>query len=153
MALLKKKWFYPFAVAYVVFGIWFGSLNYKVFENQQDYGYITRLVLYPMTTAWRDGWICASKNPFPGGCYMGPSKVKEMVVLSPVGLLREVNFPNPKATYVTLMSMTWPIKVAANIISIILLYFAPTIVMLLFIIAFITMLSVGLIVLLVGLLL
>lgn len=130
MAIFKKWWFYPAAAVYLLFGLWFGSLNYQVHESPDKYPYVVRHTFFPWSTALKEGWACGafSRGPVPlkSGCIIGGLKEKAF----PPTFLNMYKLTWGQKTvgkykftaYVGATVVTWPIKVVVNIASLLILY-------------------------------
>lgn len=109
------------AVLYLLFGVWFGSLNLKVQQNPEQYGYVTHHFLFPLTTVGNAGWLCARKKREYCLIQKHPQRMQAFPLFfaTHVGSLpaREV-----ERAYVTFLTLLWPLKVAANAAVLLLLY-------------------------------
>lgn len=111
-------WFYPLLVLYVIFGIWFGSVNYRVHQNPNDYGYWTKFSFYPISTVLREGWICVKDHP--GDCLIRNDR-NWGYFTSPNVVGKETE-DLKKAQYVTMIAVGWPVKVLINAAFIVIIY-------------------------------
>ncbi|OGZ98437.1 MAG: hypothetical protein A3C07_04420 [Candidatus Sungbacteria bacterium RIFCSPHIGHO2_02_FULL_47_11] len=53
---LVQWWFYPAALVYIAIGAWFGSINFLVAKRTEEYRYVVKFLLYPISTVFREGW-------------------------------------------------------------------------------------------------
>ena len=106
--LFSQWWFYPTAVAYLLFGVWFGSLNFKVVSNPDSYPYLVRFLFYPVATVFREGWIstkCLSPAKTP---------LEEYIGIAFLALYKEYE----EAVVIVILALGWFIKVIFNIFPI-----------------------------------
>lgn len=110
------------AVLYLLFGVWFGSLNLKVQQNPEQYGYVAHHLLFPIVTIGNAGWLCSSAD-------------KETCLIQRLPAGRQKAFPlhfakeglgfdvrKTEQAYVTFLTLLWPLKVVANAAVLLLLY-------------------------------
>ena len=133
MTWLLKKWlFYPLAVLYLMFGIWYGSLNYKIFENPENYSYAARLWAYPASTTFREGRMCLKKD---NSCLFDLDRHRQYKLnkyfVMPAMLLGMSSVSGSasyvRTTYITMISLFWPIKIVMQAIAWLLIWLLPAV--------------------------
>lgn len=123
--IVKKWWFFPAVGAYLLFGVWFGSLNYRVFKNGDNYLYLTRLVLYPVSTILNEGLMCSDNTKNKASCAFvnrRDGKIKDGINL--LGIMDQKQLKYQKGTYNTITALFWPIKIVFNFTILVLSLFA-----------------------------
>lgn len=109
------------AVLYLLFGVWFGSLNLKVQQNPEHYSYVTHHLLFPIATIGNAGWLCSRVER--EACLV--QRLPRRVQAFPLSFAKEeLHFDVRKTelAYVTFLALLWPLKVAANTAVLFLLY-------------------------------
>lgn len=122
--ITKKWWFYPVLSAYLIFGIWFGSLNYKIGQFPNDYNYWTRFTLYPFSTVLADGWFCSSEfskaQPPKLQCIVGSSSYESRTITPwEKDLKGNIYY---KTSRIIALTFFWPVKIIVNVILIVIIY-------------------------------
>jgi hypothetical protein len=132
--IIKNKWFYPGLIAYLIFGIWFGSLNYNVGKSPNNYDYWTRFAFYPVSTTLQHGWLCKEQIPKSeeSECVVGPSSllvssISERLLFPWQRLGVE---PIYRASRIGALALFWPIKIVWSIISVIAIIMISVVVLL-----------------------
>ncbi len=112
----KKWWIVPALVAYLLIGIWVGSTGYKVHENWQEYDESVRFFFYPVSAILIDGWC----EPNQTCIFPGTGKKPEYYITL-VSFLKRSQAHNPRASYIFLLSLTWPLKIVWLILCFVLI--------------------------------
>lgn len=111
----RKRWFFPvLLVAYLLFGVWFGSLNYRVFQNQDDYSYMTRLALYTGATIYNEGWMCDDKKDI-NSCILFGDRKKIKNGINFLAAMNAFKLNYQKSAYITAIALLWPAKIIFNL--------------------------------------
>lgn len=125
----RKWWFYPVLATYLLFGIWFGSLNYRVDKDPENYIYKTRFVLFPVVTVLQEGWLCPNSSLDKESCVVKSDRFgmendpnsPDMSKSFLMSIIRSLSPHRSQAIYTTMMAFGWPFKIALNIFSIIMI--------------------------------
>lgn len=114
---VTQWWFYPAAVLYMLFGAWFGVLNYWVAMQTDEYPYWLRFVLYPISTVIREGWLFIRGDLSPSFC------ARDYVVVANM-ISDETAYPEAASAIV--YGCTWPFKILINLVVIGAIYVVST---------------------------
>ncbi|MBI2122120.1 MAG: hypothetical protein HYT98_03280 [Candidatus Sungbacteria bacterium] len=105
--LVAQWWFYPAAFYYLFFGALFGSLNYWVAQETDQYPYWLRFLLYPVATVLREGWwdgaVAPSHKPI----------VRTYVNFASATTVSYTN--HSEAICIVVYSLFWTLKVLFNL--------------------------------------
>ena len=124
--------------SYLLFGVWFGSISYRVQENWDQNSYVTNHLLFPGITVMRTGWLCS----YGHSC----------IIRGAEGYPRK-SFPayaydffklktHAKSAYIVLLTIFWPVKVLANV-SILFLLYGTTTLLYVFSVLFVILVLIG----------
>ena len=121
MRIFKKWWFYLVLAAYLVFGTWYGGVSYRMYYNPDNYGYWSRMALYPVSNVMKYGWLCDPNSPkrvkagWPcgiQGVYQRPFGAD-----TPIFALESGSFRYVEASYRSTMVVGWPVDVVYNFLT------------------------------------
>lgn len=101
--------------AYLIFGLWFGSLSYKIVNNPDKYSYHARFLFYPVSTIFREGFICPSIED----CVISPRKDfplnKGFNSMAALNFFTNIGIDEyKKIAYLIPFVIGWPAKVVLN---------------------------------------
>ena len=113
----KKKLFCVLIIPYLLFGMWFGALNWNVAVSPDTYDEGLRVFLYPIQTCSEKGLFCSEKKCLSDA--NGKLDDDKSTAL-PVSLMKKLGLaPNvARALYITEMAFLWPAKIVVNLVLI-----------------------------------
>ena len=100
------------AVLYLLFGVWFGSLNYKVNTNPNNYNDLVQLVFFPLTTLINADWFCIEDSNQRICRVPAPSQKINLSLL----LSNPEHSADNRIPYISMLACFWPLKIVANLL-------------------------------------
>ena len=110
------------AVLYLSFGVWFGSLSYKVNTYPDNYDYSVQLVFFPLTTLINNDWFCIEDSNQRICRVPAPSQKINLSLL----LSNPEHSADNRIPYISMLACFWPLKIVANLLLILFVYVFAT---------------------------